>query len=553
MAKSVSRKELAARTGELPQVVRYLRVSRMGDRVLNSEEFHSAELQIAAIDRELDRQYPGGWSLVDAEGNYGRGTWGDFDVSGTSDQRAGLDASINAVAAHGASIMAVLNVSRWARGVMLGLRRIEEVQERGAELVSAEERLDYLTPSGKFALTIFLAVAEMYANEKAEGWSKLIEKRSDDGYHHGQIPCGFVQELDALAGRPKGVMVADEAKAPLVVEGFQRFASGASKTATGRFLREAGVISATSQATSILSNRAYLRLHAAECAGAKGGCDRTDVHGSFGEVRQHELAPAKGGRRKKKRVGELWLPGRHEGIVSMALFTMAQRRLAELAGEGEPATRQREGRHELTGVVRCSSCGRALACDYGGDRVTMKCSSGRAIGCPGPGVITADRVLPVVRNAVAQLSERVGRERESVARDRAVGTRLIAATSASDVTDLGRRQKGLLEHVARIQADIATGDFPGSQAEAEATISEMRTRIAALVVRIAEAATPSDPTSTHTDFGPVADEWDTMTIPQRNAALRRLLTVYVAPRSLGAPFRQPYEERCVVRFSWMRG
>lgn len=210
MAKSVSPKELAARTGELPQVVRYLRVSRMGDRVLDSEEFHSPELQIASIDRELDRQYPGGWRLVDAEGNNGRGTWGDFDVSGTSDERVGLDASINAVAAHSASVMAVLNVSRWARGVMLGLRRIEEVQERGAELVSAEERVDYLTPSGKFALTIFLAVAEMYANEKAEGWPKLIEKRSDDGHHHGRLSVGFRQNLDPLTGKPSGVMLADE-------------------------------------------------------------------------------------------------------------------------------------------------------------------------------------------------------------------------------------------------------------------------------------------------------------------------------------------------------
>lgn len=55
MAKNVSRKELAARTRELPEVVRYLRVSRMGDRVLHSEEFHSPELQITAIDREPDR------------------------------------------------------------------------------------------------------------------------------------------------------------------------------------------------------------------------------------------------------------------------------------------------------------------------------------------------------------------------------------------------------------------------------------------------------------------------------------------------------------------
>lgn len=551
MAKSVTRKELADRTGELPQVVRYLRVSRLGDRVLDSEEFHSPELQIAAIDRELDRQYPGGWRLVDAEGNYGRGTWGDFDVSGTSDERAGLDAAISAVAGHGASVMAVLNVSRWARGVMLGLRRIEEVQERGAELVSAEERLDYLTPSGKFALTVFLAVAEMFANEKADGWSKLIEKRADDGYHHGQLPVGFRQNLNPLTGKPSGIMTVDEATAPLIIESFKMFVAGASKTAVGRFLQEAGVISATSQTTALLRNRAYLRLHAADCAGS-GGCERTDAHGTCGEVRQWELAPARGGKRKKQRVGEVWLPGRHQGIVSVELFMKAQRRLDELAADGPAPSRQAEGRHELTGVVRCSSCGRALACDYGGDRVTMKCSSGKAIGCSGPGVITADRVLTIVRSAINELAERVGMERESAARAEAATGYSHSRSPAPDATDLGRRQRALLDRIAKIQADITTGDYPGSEAEAEVTVAEMRARVAALAERVAEAAALEEPVRNPPELGPLVDDWDTLSVSERNSALRRLLTVYVGPRSPQAPFRQPYEQRCVVRFSWMR-
>ncbi len=552
MAKTVSRKELAARTGELPEVVRYLRVSRMGDRVLHSEEFHSPELQITAIDRELDRQYPGGWRLLDVQGNYGRGTWADFDVSGTSDARAGLDAAINTLSTQGASILGVLNISRWARGVMIGLRRIEEVQDSGGELVSAEERLDLLTPSGKFALTMFLGMAEWYSNQKAEDWSNLIEKRADDGYHHGQVSTGFRQNIDPLTGKPAGVMVRDEATAPLIVGAFERFVTGSSKTSVGRFLRDAGVVSATSQTTGILTNRAYLRLHASECAGRKGGCDRADAHGHLGEVRQWELAPASGGKRKKQRVGELWLPGRHEGIVSVELFAKAQRRLEALSSGAGPV-RQREGRHELTGVARCSICGRALACDYGGDRITMKCSSGKAIGCKGPGVITADRLLSVVRAAVIELSERVGEEKESAARA-AAGARGVTMTSpAPDVKALGRSQRALLDRIAEIQTDVATGDYPGSQAEADATVAKMRGRAADLAAQVAAAAMPAEPVDDTPELGPLVDDWDAMTVSERNAALRSLLSVYVAPRSPEAPFRQPYEERCVIRFSWMRG
>lgn len=58
MARCASRKEVAARTGELPEVVRYLRMPRRETAVLRSEELHSPELQITVIDRETRPPVP---------------------------------------------------------------------------------------------------------------------------------------------------------------------------------------------------------------------------------------------------------------------------------------------------------------------------------------------------------------------------------------------------------------------------------------------------------------------------------------------------------------
>lgn len=146
----------------------------MGDRTLDSEEFHSAELQLAAIDRELERQFPDGWEPVPVMGNYdgaGPGIWADFDVSGRTWSRVGLEAALDAVTEHKAEALGVLNLSRWARHVLNALKRMEELEKRGAALYSAQERTEMKTPAGKFSTFMFLAVAQLLSDQKSEEWS----------------------------------------------------------------------------------------------------------------------------------------------------------------------------------------------------------------------------------------------------------------------------------------------------------------------------------------------------------------------------------------------
>jgi hypothetical protein len=79
VARTVRRSDPAAGTEQAVSVVRYLRVSRLGDRILGDEAFHSPELQMEAIDREFDSVFgPGRWELAAVEGSYGQATFADF-------------------------------------------------------------------------------------------------------------------------------------------------------------------------------------------------------------------------------------------------------------------------------------------------------------------------------------------------------------------------------------------------------------------------------------------------------------------------------------------
>ena len=249
MARTVQR----ARGAVTEQVVvlRYLRVSRLGDRVLGSEEFRSPSPQIEAIDRELDRRFgPGGWRLPEVVGNYAgevnehiTGTWADVGVSGTSMRRQGLDAAIGAVGPTGASALAVLNLSRWARNVLGALRAVAELEAAGAWLISAQEEVNFLSPQGRFVTTMFLSMAEMFAGQKGEEWESVIEQRSRAGLHHGVAPLGYCRNGD-------GVLVSDP-HAEAVMAAFEMVAGGMSRTAAGTWLRRQGILSRPGSAHTI--------------------------------------------------------------------------------------------------------------------------------------------------------------------------------------------------------------------------------------------------------------------------------------------------------------
>lgn len=103
-------------------------------------------------------------------------------------------------------------------------------------------------------LTMWLALAALFSDQKGADWSRLIELRARAGKHHGNPPAGYRWVLgnDTIEPVP-------EAK-PEIVGAFEAYASGQSKLAAGRLLVSAGLISTPNQAAGVLANRAYRHL-----------------------------------------------------------------------------------------------------------------------------------------------------------------------------------------------------------------------------------------------------------------------------------------------------
>ena len=80
-------------------------------------------------------------------------------MSGKSMQRPELQKMMEYVR-HGDTVI-VESISRFARNTRDLLELIEQLNAKGVEFVSKKEAIDTMTPTGKFMLTVFGAVAEL--------------------------------------------------------------------------------------------------------------------------------------------------------------------------------------------------------------------------------------------------------------------------------------------------------------------------------------------------------------------------------------------------------
>ena len=530
------------RTGspsEQVEVVRYLRVSRMGDRLLDDPRFHSPDLQIEAIDGEFDQRFgKGKWKLANIEGNHSQATWGDFNVTGRTMARAGLDAAIDALEGSNVTAIGVLNLSRWGRVVAGALERIDKLKSSGVHLYSAAERIEAVTPEGRFTLTLWLALGALYSEQKAADWSAVIERRAQKGLHHGQPPAGYRWSPTSGTIEPVPEHVG------VITGAFASYAEGSSKLQAGRLLVAAGLLATPGQAAKFLANRAYVQLHNSSC---KPECVRRQQHGSLGEVRAWNI-----GEESKRRVDARWLPGKHEGMVPAGLFADVQSRLEQASmyqsGRGREV---QEVRHPLQGIVRCGLCNRALALDHGtsgGRIVTFKDSSGMGAGCRGPGAVAADRLLLTVNEFVSSLL-----------------ARLDVYAAAFDATKRLNREQGVKVNVAAINSkrekrldlraqlvnDLAVGESDDPDL-LRRRISALENEISQLDQELEQAASRrpasvADPRQIASAASAQMAKWTELTIPERSALLRLVIdAVQVWPRNPEAPHRQPYAERIRV-------
>ena len=86
-------------------------------------------------------------------------------------------------------VVVVESISRFARNTRDLLELVEQLTHKGVEFVSRKEAIDTTTPSGKFMLTIFGAVAELERAYILERQREGIAIAKSNGTYKGRPPA----------------------------------------------------------------------------------------------------------------------------------------------------------------------------------------------------------------------------------------------------------------------------------------------------------------------------------------------------------------------------
>ena len=214
------------------------------------DEGYSLDAQAKRLGAYCEAQ---GWT-VDA-----RHIFVDAGVSGKSTDRAAFQAMMAAASSGEINRIVVMKLDRLARNVRDFLAVVDQLTQVGCGLVLIKESFDTSTPHGKFALTMFAAMAELEIATIAERMdSGRQQKASQGGYNGAQCPLGYEYT--------NGVFNVIPAQAETVRVVFNRFVAGDSMASIARGLNEMGATTAkggawyTSTVRYLLGNGFYAGL-----------------------------------------------------------------------------------------------------------------------------------------------------------------------------------------------------------------------------------------------------------------------------------------------------
>lgn len=105
----------------------------------------------------------------------------------------------------------VESVSRFARNTRDLLELVEKLTAKGVEFVSKKEAIDTTTPTGKFMLTVFGAVAELEREYILQRQREGIAIAKEQGKYKGRKPIEAPEFEQTIAKWKSGTITAAEA------------------------------------------------------------------------------------------------------------------------------------------------------------------------------------------------------------------------------------------------------------------------------------------------------------------------------------------------------
>lgn len=105
----------------------------------------------------------------------------------------------------------VESISRFARNTRDLLELVEKLTAKGVEFVSKKEAIDTTTPTGKFMLTVFGAVAELEREYILQRQREGIAIAKEQGKYKGRKPIEAPELEQTIAKWKSGTITAAEA------------------------------------------------------------------------------------------------------------------------------------------------------------------------------------------------------------------------------------------------------------------------------------------------------------------------------------------------------
>ena len=112
---------------------------------------------------------------------------------------------------HKGDTVIVESISRFARNTRDLLELVEKLTAKGVEFVSKKEAIDTTTPTGKFMLTVFGAVAELEREYILQRQREGIAIAKEQGKYKGRKPIDAPEFEQVTARWKSGAITAAEA------------------------------------------------------------------------------------------------------------------------------------------------------------------------------------------------------------------------------------------------------------------------------------------------------------------------------------------------------
>lgn len=299
-------------------VCAYARVSNGKDAML-----HSLSAQVSFYSSYI--QSHSGWIY--------RGVYSDEAITGTKENRPGLQKMLEDCRNGMIDIIIVKSISRLARNTNLFLKTIRELKELEVDVFFEEEKIRLLSAEGEFLLTVYASYAQEESRSVSENMKWRIKKDFEEGIMWGGTDC-----LGYKVVNKKFVMVPEQAA--LVKHIFDLALAGNGKLKIAKILNSEGYKTMRgcewqdSIVGHVLKNITYTGDLLLQKTYRKDHMTKRNIR-NYGEKKMYLVE------------------NDHEPIISKETFNKVQ----ELMNQRDFTKPFKMIRYPFTGIVKCGICG----------------------------------------------------------------------------------------------------------------------------------------------------------------------------------------------------